>query len=310
MTGGKETTFRAFTSQQGSDYAQYRHDYHPRLYNAVIDHHKATGGQFDALLDVGCGPGIAVRSLAPLFEYATAIDPSAGMIESALAIDNPSAKSGPIRFAVSSAEFLGADLSPPIPDASIDLLTAATAAHWFDMSKFWPRAAEVVKPGGTVAIWCAVGICISPTTANHERVQAAIDNFDVLLEDYIVAGNRISRSEYVDLPLPWTVEPPVSEFDRDSFVRKEWGQREGLEPGEEFYNVTTAGLGMLEKVMGTSSPVIRWREANPEKAGTEEDVVKMTRREIEEAFRDAGVEKGKEDLRAGVKGVLLLAKRK
>jgi trans-aconitate 3-methyltransferase len=289
---------------------QARQDYHPRLYNAVIDHHRSTGGQFDTLLDVGCGPGIAVRGLASHFNHAIAIDPSEGMIESALAIPNPPAKVTPIRFAVSTAEALGSDLSPPVADVSIDLLTVATAAHWFDMPKFWAHAAEVVKPGGTVALWCAGGISISPTTLNHERVQAAIDKLEDSIQDYIVTGNRIARSQYVDLLLPWTVEPSVLEFDKTSFVRKEWGHGEALEPGEEFYTMNTVGLDMLEKVVGTSSPVIRWREANPEKVGTETDVVKVMRREIEDVFADTGVAKGKEILRAGAKGVLLLVKRR
>jgi hypothetical protein len=30
-------------------------------------------------------------------------------------------------------------------------LTDEQKAHWFDMPKFWPAAAKVLKPGGTVA---------------------------------------------------------------------------------------------------------------------------------------------------------------
>jgi hypothetical protein len=26
-------------------------------------------------------------------------------------------------------------------------------AHWFDMAKFWAKAAKIVKPEGTVALW-------------------------------------------------------------------------------------------------------------------------------------------------------------
>ena len=308
MSKTSETTFRSFTEKQGSNYAQHRHDYHPRLYNAVINHHKSTGGQFDTLLDVGCGPGIAARGLAPLFNHTIAIDPSQGMIDSALALPTPT----PIRFAVSSAETLGAELSPPIPDGTIDLITAATAAHWFDMPKFWTRAAHLLKPGGTVAIWGAGPICISAETPNHTAVQAAIDKAERLVDEYLAPGNRLARSGYVDLPLPWAISPPIPEFEESSFIRKEWGQAEGLEPGDEFHTLGGAGatLDMLEMVMGTASPVIRWREANPEKVGTEEDVVKVMRREIEEAFEGEEVERGKELLKGGVKGVLLLVKRR
>jgi len=26
-------------------------------------------------------------------------------------------------------------------------------AHWFDMPRFWTAVAEVMRPGGTVALW-------------------------------------------------------------------------------------------------------------------------------------------------------------
>jgi len=310
MTDRKETTFRAFTGKQGSNYAEQRRDYHPRVYNAVIEYHRSTGGQFDTVLDVGCGPGIAVRRVAPHFLRAMAIDPSDGMIESALALSSTSAESTPIRFAVSSAETLGSDLSPPVDDASVDLITAATAAHWFDMPKFWARAAQALKPGGTVALWCSGLICISSVTPNRDRIQAAIDKLEVLVDEYVKPGNRMARSRYANLPLPWSIEPRVQEFDEGSFVRKEWGQGDGLEPGDEFYGGNEMTVDMLEMVMGTTSPVIRWREANPEKVGTEEDPVRVMRREIDEAFDEAGVEAGMRMLKGGVEAVLLLVKRK
>jgi len=317
MSGsGKETTFRAFTGKQGANYAQNRRDYHPRLYDAIIDHHRSTGGQFDVLLDVGCGPGIAARRLAPLFRETVAIDPSEGMIETARSLASPEDPTT-IRFAVSSAEELGSDLSPPDPvvdDGTVDLITAATAAHWFDMPRFWASAARRLKPGGTVALWCSGPICVSPATPNHGAIQAAIDRLRDMVDEYMTEGNRMAQDRYVDLVLPWTV-PTVPEavgemFDKSSFVRKEWGTEEGMEPGDQFYNVPgPASLDILTKVIETTSPVIRWREAHPEKVGTEEDVVVVMRREIETAFREAGVVKGAEALEGGVTGVLLLVKR-
>ena len=40
----------------------------------------------------------------------------------------------------------------PFPDGSVDLLTAASAAHWFDQSRFLAEACQVLKPGGCVAL--------------------------------------------------------------------------------------------------------------------------------------------------------------
>ncbi len=127
-----------------------------------MDRHKSTGGELNTILDVGCGPGIAVRTLAPSFVHAIGLDPSEGMISEARSLGGISSNGKAIRFEVSSAEELGSNLSPPIADGSVDLITAATAAHWFNMSGFWPRAAQILKPGGSVAIWTSSSLVRSP----------------------------------------------------------------------------------------------------------------------------------------------------
>ncbi|KAI1122262.1 S-adenosyl-L-methionine-dependent methyltransferase [Nemania abortiva] len=143
----EEETFRAYTQAQGETYAARRPGYSPELFKIIIAHHTSTGGQLDTVVDIGCGTGQATLDLAPYFANAIGLDPSEGMIGTARA----SAESAnlPIRFEVSAAEALGTDLEPHIADGSVDLLTAATAAHWFDMARFWPSAARVLKSGGT-----------------------------------------------------------------------------------------------------------------------------------------------------------------
>jgi SAM-dependent methyltransferase len=307
-----ETTFRALTETQGANYAKNRRDYHPDVYQAIIDYHTSTGGQLGTVLDVGSGPGTAVRSLAPIFTHAIGIDPSPGMITTARALGGATATSDPIRFEVAGAEDLGSLLSPPVPENGVDLITAAVAAHWFDMPAFWARAGQVLKPGSTVAIWTSGSMRISPSTPNAAAVQAAIDKLEASLDDYMAPGNRINHSLYVDLPLPWTLAPPLAEFDEDSFVRLEWGTANpDSRPGDRFYrNQQPADLDLLEKVLGTTSPVTRWRQAHPDAAGTERDPVRNTRREIEAVLRQAGVGQGKELIDGGVAAVLLMLKRK
>ncbi|KAF2475303.1 S-adenosyl-L-methionine-dependent methyltransferase [Lindgomyces ingoldianus] len=306
-----ETTFRSFSHAQGTNYAQNRRDYHSKLYQIIIDYHTSNGGELNTILDVGCGPGTAVRTLAPRFSHAIGIDPSEGMITTARSLGGVSYNSEAIRFDISTAEDLGSNLSSPIPDGSVDLITAATAAHWFNMSGFWPRAAQVLKPGGSVAIWTSASLRVHPSTPNYAAVQSAIDKHEDVLKDYMVLGNRLSRDLYVDLHLPWALPTPVSEFDEGTFLRKEWGTGRDPELGDQFFaHQAPVDLDTLELVLGTTSPVTRWREAHPDAVGTERDAVRMIRREIERALHDAGVEEGKEMVKGGVKGVLLMVKRK
>jgi SAM-dependent methyltransferase len=306
-----ETTFRSFDKKQGANYAQNRLSYHSRLFEVVLEYHKSTGGQLSTILDVGCGPGTAIRTLAPYFDHAMGLDPSEGMISTARSLGGVSSNSEPIRFDVSTAESLGSNLSSPVPDGSVDLITAATAAHWFDMSSFWPRAAQVLKPGGSIALWTSGPMCVLPSVPNHVAIQNALDKYEEVLGDYMVLGNRLTRDMYVNLQLPWTLENPVPEFEEATFLRKEWGTGGDSEPGDQFFaNQKPVDMDTLEKVLGTASPVTRWREAHPDTAGTERDLVKMLRREIEQSLHEAGVERGKEVVNGGVTGVLLMVKKK
>ena len=81
--------------------------------------------------------------------------------------------------------------------------------------------------------------------------------------------------------------------------------------GDEFLmGQPRSDLDTMEKAMGTMSTVTRWREAHPDAVGTERDVVRMMRREIERLLHEAGVERGKEMVNGGVAGVLLMVKKR
>lgn len=60
----------------------------------------------------------------------------------------------------------------PLPSEYADLVTAATAATWFDRRRFYPEAARVLKPGGVLAVLmnrrCASN---SPLLAEYEAFQ-------------------------------------------------------------------------------------------------------------------------------------------
>lgn len=302
----KEVTFSSYNQGQGEAYAAIRRDYDPSVYDAILHQHTSTGGQLTTLLDVGSGPGTSVRQLAPQFKHAIAIDPSAGMIAAARKLGGVSGDREPICFEVSSAEDLGSDLQRPVEDGSVDLITAATAAHWFDMDRFWPAAARVLKPGGSVAFWNSGGIRAHPSLPNSTAIQAVLDAAEgIELKPYMNRGNYLARGRYVDLPLPWTLAQPEPAFDEASFFRKEWDVDEPFYKGE-----VEVGLDGFEKIMGTSSPVARWREAHPDAVGTEEDLVRKIRRNIERLLHEAGVEKGKEVLKGAIQGALIVVKKK
>lgn len=302
----KEKTFSSYNKAQGTEYAQLRPDYSAALYQFILDQHKATGGQLDTLVDLGCGPGNVARKLGGHFAHAVGLDPSDGMIATARSLGGTTATSEPIRYEVSTAEDIGANASPPIPDNSVDLITAANSAHWFDMARFWPSAARVLKPGGSVVMWTSGGNRIHPSVPNYEAMQVEVDQIETeYLRPYFEPGNLLTRDRYASLPLPWTLDPPVAGFDQSDFFKQDW------DIAENFLAINPdVPLDMFEKMIGTMSPVTRWREANPDAVGTEKDVVRVYRRAIERHLHAAGVEKGKETVRGAMQGVVLVVKKK
>lgn len=310
----QEKTFRNYTASDAAKYLAYRGTYPPALINLVLDLHTSTGGQTTQLLDVGCGPGIATGQLASHFHHVAGVDAGESMIEAAQAQASTclSSMGEPASFKVCNSE----DIDKHFEPESVDLITVATAAHWFDMPKFYVAAAKVLKSGGSIAMWCGSSWWVDPrTTPNAENVQAAwLELEREILLPFEMPGNKLVRELYRDLDMPWTIEAEgeakqaLDSFDRELSVRREFNADGQPDPDPMFAETNGylvyrhANVGMLSKGLGTASPVTRWREAHKEqldKGEIEDCVSRMLRlmRErmwlpeegFEERFIDCGV---------------------
>jgi SAM-dependent methyltransferase len=126
---------RNWFDQGGRAYARFRPEYPPELAAYL-----ASAAPDDRLaVDVGCGNGQLTQLLAPHFQRVIGLDPSADQIANAV----PHAR---IHYDCASAERL------PVPDASASLITAAQAAHWFDLPAFYREVRRIALPGAAVAL--------------------------------------------------------------------------------------------------------------------------------------------------------------
>jgi SAM-dependent methyltransferase len=299
----EESTFRSYSPSSSKLYAALRRPYHPSVYTALLTQHTSTGGRLDNVLDLGCGPGLATRDLAPHFTYATGLDASPSMISFAATLGLKTASSHSVEFRVSSAEAMEG-----VEDESVDLITAANAAHWFDLPAFWLRAAQVLRPGGSVAVWTSGEIAAHPDTPNAAAINEAFTRFkEEDMKPYFEQGNFLVQDGYRGLGMPWDAEPPVEGFERSALWRKEWDlEREEFMVGQDVPFTTE----MFERMWATSSPVTRWRQAHSGAEGTEGDIVRRLRREVERLLADVGVRDGEAVLKGTSAGVVVIVKKK
>ncbi|WP_313338968.1 class I SAM-dependent methyltransferase [Stutzerimonas nitrititolerans] len=121
--------------QGGQTYARFRPEYPPALaaYLASLAPDTALA------VDVGCGNGQLSKLLAAHFEAVIGFDPSEDQIAHAAPQEN-------VVYGCAPAEEL------PLPSRSASLITAAQAAHWFDLPRFYAEVRRVAAPDAILAL--------------------------------------------------------------------------------------------------------------------------------------------------------------
>lgn len=133
----------AIFSPKVADYVASRPDYPAPLFDALRVACSLHPGA--AVADIGAGTGLLTQGLLAQGYNVTAIEPSAAMRAAA---DQALSQFAHYRSAQGSAEHIA------LPDASVDLITAAQAFHWFDVDAARAEFLRVLKPHGQVAlIW-------------------------------------------------------------------------------------------------------------------------------------------------------------
>jgi len=94
----------------------------------------------DRIVDLGCGPGVAVRYAARLGATATGVDPAAVMLRVARRLTRPSLK---VQYLEGAAEAI------PLGDGSASVIwSIATVHHWSDLDAGLEEARRVLDSGG------------------------------------------------------------------------------------------------------------------------------------------------------------------
>ncbi|KAJ1730814.1 trans-aconitate methyltransferase 1 [Coemansia sp. Benny D160-2] len=142
---------RGIPVYESTNYQDNRPSYKPSLVDAIVAFHKESnpGAQTELAVDIATGTGILARDLPRYFSKVIGTDISNDMLEKA----RSKGGSDRIQYVQSPAEKLSF-----LKDNSVDVITVATGAHWFNIPEFLAEAKRVLKPTGTLAIFGYTGM--------------------------------------------------------------------------------------------------------------------------------------------------------
>jgi SAM-dependent methyltransferase len=156
MTQSSTTRF----SNRVENYAKYRPGYPPEVFELL----KRECGMFrhTYIADVGSGTGILSRYFAEMGNIVLGIEPNKEMREYA---ERDLAKFKTFTSVDGTAE------ATTLPDTSVDMVTAAQAAHWFDFPKARAEFVRILKPGGwVVLVWNERELESTPFLREYEKL--------------------------------------------------------------------------------------------------------------------------------------------
>ena len=214
-------------SNQSDYYARYRPTYPDNLFQYI----SSLCNEKKIVWDAATGNGQAARSLSSYFLKVIATDFSNQQIGNAFHKEN-------IIYKIENAE------ESSIETSTVDLVTVATAIHWFNIPKFYEQVERVLKPGGVLAVWSYAGCTINTELDKLMNVFA----FDFLANYWPVETQMNWKDKYVHLPFPYRLIDSPDFFCETEFSLKDlinymfsWSgvqqyiKQHGENPLEDFY---------------------------------------------------------------------------
>ena len=153
-------------SQRAADYANSRPSYPREIIAAVLD-----GFADPIVADLGAGTGISAQLLAHAGARVFAVEPNAAMRAQMHQDEHVSAVDGTAEHTT-------------LPDASVDVITAFQAFHWFDPLAAIAEANRIARlPSRYAAVW------------NHrDNDDAFMREYDAIIEPYGQDSRALDRA--------------------------------------------------------------------------------------------------------------------
>jgi len=145
-------------SNRVTNYVKYRPDYPREIITYLETHCELTSES--VIADVGCGTGISTKMFLENGNRVFGVEPNAAM------------RSAAEKYLDSFSNFTSIDGTSDkttLADASVDMIVAAQAFHWFDAEKTRPEFKRILKHDGhIVLIWNERQLDTTPFLIEYE----------------------------------------------------------------------------------------------------------------------------------------------
>ena len=175
-------------SDRVENYIRYRPGYPPE----ALDMLKRECGLTtrDVIADIASGTGIWTRTLLENGNRVYAVEPNVDMRQAGERL---------LKEFANLTSVTGSADATTLPDASIDCVTAAQAAHWFDRKRTRREFVRILRPGGwLVLLWNEREVDTTPFLRDYEQL---LLTFGTDYEDVRHERTTDSVNEFFD-PLP------------------------------------------------------------------------------------------------------------
>lgn len=216
-----------------ADYVRYRPDYPEALGQALWQEAQLSR---DAIVaDIGSGTGISSRLLLGLGVTVFAVEPNQAMRSAA---ERDLGRNSRFHSVAGTAE------ATTLADASVDLVTAGQAFHWFDREAVQHEFSRILRPGAPVAIfWNRRALDGTSFLVGYEALLIRYGT------DYQnVRHDRIDAAAFDAMfPGGWTLHrfPNVQELDREGLFGRVFSSSYTPPPGHPHRAAMEAELGEL-----------------------------------------------------------------
>lgn len=222
---------------KGEEYARYRPDYPAELLACLFGSATGPDDSF-TVADVGAGTGLFSAQIARLCCHVVCVEPNADMLRQARSRLAGLIQTGRCELVQAPAEHTG------LEDASVDLVTAAQAFHWFDRAAFKAECRRILKPEGKVALVWNSRVPDAPINRACEELNRelcpAFHGFSGGI------GNDPAQfSDFFDGGIDFHVFPHDLVYDRAGFIGRNLSASYAPREGDPSYGAYVARLGEL-----------------------------------------------------------------